>query len=313
MQSGTGLGIDLNVVARLSDEEKHSMIIAGSSQVHSSTGIVRPPIITMRSAKGMSGLLQAEVGGSMVEMDKLGGLGSGFREGRSIEPGSLTPIGRPERLTTNRPLVTHSNTVIHCGTAINQSLSRHGTLLSTQASPSRQAAQLKSLLGDSSAKVKSRTVVSAKPGTTKGSFDAVAYEQGKSRIRVSLDLILENKTAVEGGCLSGLVHVKVQLPKERCNYMNLGGGKIRVAGFEVSPTNQHRHIFYQVTASLKDVSDGYMGMFKGTLNGEGFGSVEEGSYAMRFALQLPTINSFGKPKGITSCRSGAMIRYIVIV
>ena len=41
MQSGTGLGIDLNVVARLSDEEKQSMIIAGSSQVHSSTGIIQ--------------------------------------------------------------------------------------------------------------------------------------------------------------------------------------------------------------------------------------------------------------------------------
>ncbi|KAH8111898.1 hypothetical protein DFH11DRAFT_1610591 [Phellopilus nigrolimitatus] len=302
MHGGTGLGIELHLPNR----------------------IPRPPGDTLTTEAGarianprMAGLLLAETGGSMVEIDKhAGGLSSGFREGRHIEPGAVTPVsGAKARMPPNTARSSHVQSRLRIehrrGTSLDLGLVRHGTLLSAQASPTRRAAELKVLLGDSSAKVKSGAVVSLLQGQTKESPDAVAFEQGRSRVRVALDLILENNTAVEGGFLSGTVQIHIH-PKTKGDVLSLGGGKIRAAGFEVAPGNEHRHIFYQVTAPLADISDGCSGLFTSSVDKEGFGSVGEGEYSVRFSLKLPLVSSGGRPKGVLINRCGAMIRYIVI-
>ncbi|KAF9514982.1 hypothetical protein BS47DRAFT_1391918 [Hydnum rufescens UP504] len=58
---------------------------------------------TLRSSTGMSGLVQAETGGAMVQLDRLGG-GSGFREGYTIDPGALSLVSDyPDAASTIRP------------------------------------------------------------------------------------------------------------------------------------------------------------------------------------------------------------------
>ena len=173
---------------------------------------------------------------------------------------------------------------------------------------------------DASAKVKSGAVA---PGSTapntrvKKPFDVdapetVKLEQGRSRVRVSLDLELENAVAVEGGCLSGLVHVRVR-PKGKEDMLSLGGGKIRIAGFEVAPGNEDRHIFYQFAAPLEEISNMSEALYVGPTDSEGFGPVGEGEYKLNFSMRLPTVHSGGKSKGSMVTRSGAAIRYIAIV
>lgn len=299
----------------------------------------KPSLVPMRSAKSMAGLLLAEVGASMVEIDRHASpRASGFREGKHIEPGVVTPIAARQQTARGNtanftkgalgPVEASTKTMgswsapAHRRTmSADIALARHGTLLSAQASPTRRAAELKALLGsDASAKVKSGAVA---PGSTasnahskkaleKDAPETVKLEQGRSRVRVSLDLELENAVAVEGGCLSGLMHVRVR-PKGKGDMLSLGGGKVRVAGFEVAPGNEDRHIFYQVAAPLSQVSNLSEALYVGPIDNQGFGPVDEGEYKINFSMRLPTVHSGGKPKGSMVARSSASIRYIVIV
>ena len=276
----------------------------------------RPSIIAMRSSKGMAGMLLAEAGASMVEIDKHPPMhNSCFREGKAIEHGSITPIGqRSEALPTFTsgsrdsalPEIRHRR-----DGSLDPGLSRQGTLLSVQASPERRAEELKRLLGNSSAKVKSGAIICSGQTKNKKSPNAVAFEQGKSRSRVSLDLTLENNVVVENGCLAGCVQVRVSLPKG-CDTLSIGAGKIRIVGFEMLLSNEHRCIFYQVAMPLANVSSEYGSLFLSDLDKQGFGAVKEGSYSIPFSLKLPVITSGGKPKGVVSSKCGAIIKYITI-
>jgi hypothetical protein len=177
----------------------------------------------------MRGLLLAETGGGLVEFDPLGG-GSGFKQGTAIVPGLVTPGGG----TLNGSSVCHgkgSSKVESC-----QRLSRHATLLSQHVTPARNAAELKSLLGNSKLKIKSGAKLlppmknSQLVGTSTDSCsDAVILEQGKSRARLEVDILLDSEVCVEGGYLQGRLHIKVR-GKEAT--VLLAGGKLRVVGYE---------------------------------------------------------------------------------
>ncbi|EJC98648.1 uncharacterized protein FOMMEDRAFT_149041 [Fomitiporia mediterranea MF3/22] len=281
--------------------------------------------VTMQSSKAMKGLLLAEVGASMVEMDKLEsitGPGSRFKEGKYIEPGAFTPMEdsdvdfpskRQRRKSVNRFKIEYANAA-----SLDRGLARHGTLLSTSpTSPIRRSEELKALLGGSSSKVKSGAVIAAQPSkmkpksTSKDSQDAVMLEQGRSRVRVALDMDLESNVAVEGGYISGTLLIRVR-PKRKDDLLQLGRGKVRIAGFEVTPKNEERSIFYQVSAPLMDISNGCDGLFSLPVDDDGFGSVGEGDYTVKFAMKIPLISTGGKPRGVLNSRSGATIKYIVI-
>ncbi|KAL5519604.1 hypothetical protein ACEPAH_1287 [Sanghuangporus vaninii] len=290
-------------------------------------------LVAMRSSKAMDGLLLAEAGASMVEMNKLssGEAVLRFRQGKPIEPGAVTPLAMSASDAVPRQVVSkvrprlYSEHVRHM--SVDHGIFRHGTLLSSApTSPLRRAEQLSMLLGNGSGKVKPGAVVpphsksiTAYPNRNKSKSslkdipDAVAFEQGRSRVRVALDIELENNVAVEGGYISGTLLIRVH-PKRRDDILKLGGGKIRIAGFEVAPKNEDRCVFYQVTAPLANISQGYDRLYTMGIDGEGFGNVVEGEYGVRFAMQIPLVSSGGKPRGVLNNRSGsgATIKYIII-
>jgi hypothetical protein len=220
-------------------------------------------------------------------------------------------------------------------------LPRNATLLNLNASPTRRSEDLKKLLGSgSSAKVKSGSVIVASTplnSSTTGNVrskskkepDTVSYEQGRSKVRVSLDLNLETDVVVEGGYLAGVLTVRVK-PKKSEDVFRLGCGKVRVAGFEVyaagsGPSSagggkgEERHMFYQFAEPLEDVSVGCKGLYVGDeVDKDGFGSVGEGEYDVPFSMKLPAAGnadpSMGRPRGTLHARAGAgvQIRYILI-
>lgn len=312
MVPGMGLGIDLSPSAS-TKPSKHT----GNGQAlfeqdpdsnDSRLSLVPPslhPNLTMRSSKGMEGLLLAEVGASMVELDALGG-GSGFREGRHIASGTFTPVGASVKLP--RLENTHRISPGHC-------LSRHGTLLSQDAPAARNAAELKSLLGNSRSRVKAGAAVLPPHGqltSVVGSVSPVALEQGKSRARVEVDIVLESGIAVEGGYLNGHLRITVRQRTKKEDPICLSEGKVRVAGFEVTPDDEHRHIFYHVSSPLMDIASGCHELYTSSPDSDGFAFVREGSHILPFSLPLPVGGSGGSAKGALHHPSEATIRYIAI-
>lgn len=244
----------------------------------------------------------------MVEMHKLG-VTTSFKEGKHINPSSVTP------------LVTYASTSLaargrpphHRGISLDQGLPRHGTLLNLNASPTRRSEELKTLLGNNSSKVKSGAVVAPQQGkASKKSVDAVTYEQGRSKIRVAIDMDLENNIVVEGGYIAGVINLRVR-PKKSDSVLHLGCGKMRIAGFEVAPGSENQHIFYQHSASLLEVTNECNGLFMSSIDKDGFGSVVEGEYAIDFSMHVPQGGTGGRPRGVLHSKSGVNIRYIVIM
>lgn len=243
----------------------------------------------------------------MVEMHRLGATTS-FKEGRHIDPGSVTPI----QVSSNTELSSRARPAHRRGISLDQGLPRHGTLLNLNASPTRRSKELKALLGNNSSKVKSRAVVAPQQGKPSKKYaDAVTYEQGRSKIRVAINMDLENNVVVEGGHVSGVINLRVR-PRKHDSVLHLGCGKIRIAGFEVAPGNEERHIFYQRSASLSDVTNGCNGLFMSSIDKDGFGSVVEGDYTMNFSMHIPQEGTGGRSRGVLHSKSGVNIRYIVI-
>ena len=193
-----------------------------------------PKMISLRSTTGMEGLLAAESGAGMVQLD-YSARGSGFKAGRPIAPGSITPV--PE----TRKSIQHFAASLPSSTSIE----RQPTLFTHDASPQRNAAELKSLLGAPSsgklqtnatvipptggARIRKRAQSEPNPATA-----AVALEQAKPKARVELDVILESETCVEGGYMKGYLQVKIRKGGKNDGPVYLGGGRIRVVGFEGS-------------------------------------------------------------------------------
>lgn len=192
-------------------------------------------------------------------------------------------------------------------------LSRHGTLLSTGAPSGRNAAELNCLLGDSSAKLRAGALLLPQPGLGQVTrHDLTALEQAKPRARVEVDVILESDNCVEGTALAGriLVNIRNRLPKESA--IMIGGGKLRLIGFE-SISNEHtRHMFYQCGSPVSAISKGSDAMYGSKLDQEGFGLAREGNYILPFSLPVPLDGEFGKPKGPYT-NSGVAVRYIAMM
>lgn len=159
--------------------------------------------LSLRSAGGMQGLLLAENGGSMVQVDPMAG-GSGFREGQIIAPGLITPVSQVNRLPVSR-------------SRAGARLSRHSSILARHPS----ASELNVVLSNSSRQLlpTSESCISDSP---------TSLEQLRSRARLELDLTLENRIAVEGGHLRGCLEVKVRKLGKRDDSLYIGGAKLRV-------------------------------------------------------------------------------------
>lgn len=204
--------------------------------------LTRPPatdpseskMISLRSTTGMEGLLAAESGAGMVQLD-YSSRGSGFKAGGPIAPGSITPAPRARK----------SNQHLAASLPSSTSIERQPTLFTRDASPQRNAAELKSVLGaPSSGKLQINATVIPPTGAARirkraqsepnPAAAAVVLEQAKSKTRVELDVILESETCVEGGYMKGYLQVKIRKGGKNDGPVYLGGGKIRVVGFEGS-------------------------------------------------------------------------------
>ncbi|KAG8947872.1 hypothetical protein FRC04_010230 [Tulasnella sp. 424] len=286
----------------------------------------------MRSSKGMQGLLDAELGGSMVEFDpysQSGGGASVFKTGHQI---GLTP-----NLPSTAPTRTRQRAATHSGA----SLARSGTLFSNDASASRKSAELKTLLGGSSHKLPSKATIpppsSGKPNgqkrkprrsaSTNDISDVVALEKAKSKARVEVDIELESETVVEGGYLRGKMEVTIRKPGKNESPIWIGGGKMRIVGFEGEvvfiafekyakvrttlglPHNDTRYTFYQCTEVLSSITSASHHLFASSPDEEGFCRAREGTHVLPFAMKIPIS---GTAKGALQTKSGAMVRYIAM-
>ena len=193
-----------------------------------------PKMISLRSTTGMKGLLAAESGAGMVQLDYFA-RGSGFKAGGAIAPGSITPAQKTRKSIQHLAASPPSST----------SIERQPTLFTRDASPQRNAAELKSVLGaTSSGKLQTNATVIPPTGGARirkraqsepnPAAAAVSLEQAKSKARVELDVILESETCVEGGYMKGYIQVKIRHGGKSDGPVYLGGGKIRVVGFEGS-------------------------------------------------------------------------------
>lgn len=228
--SSTGLGISLsrpNVAQYRAPNPFNSatpkpVLVRPANHAHKPS--TSSSAVTMRSTMGMNGLLEAERGSAMVELNPAQG-GSGFKVGRPIDPTFVTPSMQ------NMAKIPSSI-----------SLDRQPTLLTRDASPQRNAAELKSILGNSAAgRLQANATVAPSTGATRirkraqsapSAPNVVTLEQAKPKARVEIDIILESDASVEGGYMTGHLLVTVQKTRKDEGQMWLGGGKVRVVGFE---------------------------------------------------------------------------------
>lgn len=270
-----------------------------------SSGSAPNHIPTLRSMSAMRGLLLAEVGDSMVHLDVYGG-GSGFQDGQRIAPES-NPAASVRKPPQAGPL--HSEEL---------ALTRDETLLSLDATPARNAAELKSLLGNSCSRLKPGAAVLPPPSPSPHTFSdheapvVIALEQAKVRARVEIDIILESDTCVQGSYLKGSVKVHVRKCSTGETPVWLAKGRLRIIGFESISTDD-RHTFYQCSTPLSTAANCNMeALFTSSLDKEGFAEAREGLHVFPFAIFLPLDDLCGLARGTLQIQSGVTIRYIAM-
>ena len=245
----------------------------------------------------MRGLLLAEVGDAMVELD-ICGEGSGFRQGQRISF-DHSPGGGSKRETFPRVME-------------EAALSRHGTLLSAGANPGRTAAELKSILGNSSARLKPGAALLAASGQPFQDEERTVFEQAKSRARVELDIILASNTCVQGGYLQGHIKIRIRSPSNKESSVKISEGKVRLIGFECISNEHERYPFYQCSALLSAVTSTSESLYGYPYDAEGFAPAIEGVHTLAFSMHLPISTENGVPKGALPAQTGVSVRYIAM-
>ncbi|KAG6868869.1 hypothetical protein C0993_008617 [Termitomyces sp. T159_Od127] len=190
-----------------------------------------------------------------------------------------------------------------------QALSRHGTLLSANAPLRRNAAELSSILGDSTSRLRPGAIVLPLPG--QHDQERTSLEQAKTRPRVKVDIILNSYTYVQGGYLQGYVNIKIfECARTEVPVM-ISGGKVRVIGYESISNQLDKYPFYRCSSPLETVtrfSGEYHDLYR---DSEGFAQAIEGEYMLPFSMYLPMSADHGTPKG--SIQAEVTVRYIAMV
>jgi hypothetical protein len=196
---------------------------------------------------------------------------------------------------------------------------RGDTVLSlSDAAPTRNAAELKSLLGDNYARLKPGAAVLPPPSPLPHKLAnnsrvpvTVALEQAKPRARVEVDIILESDTCVQGNYLKGWVKLHVHKSAKTQPPVWLAKGRVRVIGYECI-NDDDRHTFYQCTLPLSSAPSMTEALYIPPADEEGYAEAKEGVHVFPFAILLPLDESCGVAKGVVQSQSGAMVRYIAM-
>ena len=262
-----------------------------------------PSLPAMRSMTAMRGLLLAEVGDGTVELDVVGN-GSSFREGPRIVLEHVTPGGGSKTNLAACSLQGEAE----------QTLTRHGTLLSAGADPGRNAAELKSLLGNSRARLRPGATVlppASEISDTNSGKDLLTFEQSKVHARVEVDIILDSNICVQGGYLKGLFEIRIRKRSKNESAIMLAGAKVRVVGFECIPNTDIRHTFYHHAVQLSSIAESPLLAYTSGKDVEGFTEATDGRHVIPFAMFLP-IEGKSTAKGVFHDHSGAKVQYIAI-
>ncbi|CAL1695216.1 unnamed protein product [Somion occarium] len=258
----------------------------------------------------MEGLRLAAVGDAMVEFN-IGECGDGstsrFREGGRIAVDStMTPGGgtvvrpRHQNLSMTPGLLPPSHTILNIGST-----------------PTRNAAELRALLGNSNARLKPRAVMLPSPGERPvkkiKAVDAVSLEQAKQRARVEVDVVLESDMCVQGGFVRGHIKVHVRKRSKKESPVLLAEGKLRIVGFETIPNEGDYHTFYQCASPFSVITDASQSLYVSSPDLEGYAQAVEGVHVLPFAMELPVNSPFGCAKGVVNMRSGLTVRYVAMV
>ena len=284
-----GLGVDLR------EKSAHISSSLGLSMNHTAPGR-RPATVsgisttsyipTLRSMTAIHG----QSAGYMVQLDESAGVG-GFHNHEHISSDGQTAA-----------------------------LSRDDTLLNLDATPARNAAELKSLLGNNYSRLKPGAAVLPPPSPfLQKLMDeneiygpvSVELEQAKPRARVEVDIVLESDTCVQGNYLKGRVKVHVRQVSKTEPPVWLAQGRVRIIGYEYI-NDDDRHTFYQCTAPLSTAASSTETLYISDADEEGYAEAKEGIHVFPFAIWLPLDESCGIARGVVQIPSGATVRYIAM-
>ncbi|WVR03657.1 hypothetical protein IAU60_000652 [Kwoniella sp. DSM 27419] len=203
-----------------------------------------------------------------------------------------------------------------------QLLARQGTLLHPASSNQRASAELGVLLGGPRSRRLSQGKLLPPPPTeidqTQTDWEKSnkvrleAAKKGKARVEV--DVVLERECVVEGGEVRGRMEVRITGGK-RGEGLRVGGGKIRVVGFEELSTSS-RHIFYHQPHPLPVFDPSIQhnlssSLFASGPDSDGYRLAAEGTHSIPFRMRLPlgggAKGTYTPPNG-----KGACVRYVVV-
>ncbi|TBU63684.1 hypothetical protein BD310DRAFT_964597 [Dichomitus squalens] len=237
---------------------------------------------------------------------------------RTTQPAAEHDHQAPDDLSKSDPVESSPRVYSYSECPIRDSgFSRHDSLFSFGASSTRNAAELKSLLGSSSSRLRrgatvlSRHTHSMDKDTRKA--HAVSLEQAKPRARVEVDIVLESDCVVEGGYLRGNIKIRVRKRQKKEAPVLLADGRVRIIGFECAAGDRHQHTFYQRASALSAITDAHTRLYDSPPDEEGFARAMEGVHILPFAMHLPNDGNFGSAKGTVSIQSGVALRYIAMI
>ena len=257
----------------------------------------------------MEGLERAELGDGMVEFD----VGGTMKQGSRFTMESLTPR---EGTMPRRRFTTGPGNYKDDGPRT--TLPRDATILNFGQSHARNAAELKSLLGNANARLKPGAAVP--PTVAQKALDkktrkeqTVALEQARGRARVEVDIVLQSNVCVQGGTVQGHVKVHVRRGRKKDPPVRLAEGKVRIVGFETLPNDDERHVFYQCAAPLAAITADTQVLYDSIDDEEGYAEAAQGVHILPFVLHLPNNTTSGTAKGALHMTSGISVRYIAMV
>ncbi|WWD16338.1 hypothetical protein CI109_100764 [Kwoniella shandongensis] len=202
-----------------------------------------------------------------------------------------------------------------------QLLARQGTLLHPSSSNQRASAELGVLLGGP----KSRRLSQGKllpPPPDEQAYNEMWEKNKKVRLeaskkgkaRVEVDVVLERECVVEGGEVRGRLEVRITGGK-RGEGLRVGGGKVRVVGFE-EISGSSRHIFYHQPHALPVFDPSIQhnlssSLFASGPDSDGYRLAAEGTHSIPFRMRLPlgggAKGTYTPPGG-----KGPCVRYVVV-
>lgn len=191
-------------------------------------------------------------------------------------------------------------------------LMRHGTLLTSNATSARAAAELKSILGNHNSRLKSKAALIRLDSGSANFNRHVTLEQAKSRARVEVDILPLTNICVQGGYLRGHVKILVRNATYKEGSVFIAEGKIRVVGFESLGDKSHS-IFYQCSTLLASVTPTLERLYASEPDVEGFMLASEGEHEFPFALYLSLSTDHGRAKGFLKNHPGIALSYIAMV